>query len=356
MGDVELEYEKSKQQDGEKMTGVVPLNGTKSQEPQPHNDPPKELEEPLIELLEKRKERARPQIFEHLNLMWTIGVVHSQTMQFSKVKDIVVDQVYRQDKDLELIYATVSLFSFYDRDAIEFVQTLLNEMPEAPKVDPARTTPITNPLGLTIQTHENHLLSLIDVIQKMLKISARQEGKQSVISHKSYITLVHSLLARVSAGDQFWELVSLITRILLVYKFSECSEYLLESFNATKDVSSLYVISRVFFDQAATLVERHQILKSLQVTDESQNQVAIWGLLATISLSPAGKKQVEEFGSVEQLCRDLDQKGQADAHLYKLSLISRLTSTKETADGQLKKVYSDAHQFMLEQISIEKQP
>ena len=163
-------------------------------------------------------------------------------------------------------------------------------MPAAPKADPARAAQITNPLGLSIQTHENHLLSLIDVIQKMLKLSSRQEEKKSVISHKSYITLVHSLLARVGAGDQFWELVSLITRILLVYKFSECSEFLLESFNATKDVSSLFVISRVFFDQAATLVERHQILKSLKVTEESQNQVATWGLLATISLSPAGKK------------------------------------------------------------------
>ena len=65
---------------------------------------------------------------------------------------------------------------------------------------------------------------------------------------------------------------------------------------------------------------------------------------------------MEEFGSIEQLCKDLEQKGSADAHLYKLSLISRLISTKETTDGKLKKVYSDAFQFILEQISIEVQP
>ena len=68
---------------------------------------------------------------------------------------------------------------------------------------------------------------------------------------------MHSLLSRVESGDQFWELVSLITRILLIYKFSECSEFLLESFNALNDVSALFVVSRVFFDQVATLVERH---------------------------------------------------------------------------------------------------
>ena len=88
-----------------------------------------------------------------------------------------------------------------------------------------------------------------------------------MISHKSYITLVHSLLGYVNCGDQFWDLVSLITHILLIYKFSECSEHLLESFNATKDISHLFVISRVYFDQTATLVERHQILKNLNLAD-----------------------------------------------------------------------------------------
>ena len=91
----------------------------------------------------------------------------------------------------------------------------------------------------------------------MLKLSARSEENKSVISHKSYIILVHSLLGHVNKGEQFWDLVSIITRILLIYKFSECSDYLLESFKATKDIGPLFVISRVFFDQVATLVERH---------------------------------------------------------------------------------------------------
>ena len=54
------------------------------------------------------------------------------------------------------------------------------------------------------------------------------------------------------------------TRILLIYKFSECSEYLLESFNATKEVGALFVVSRVYFDHVATLVERHKILLNLE--------------------------------------------------------------------------------------------
>ena len=44
---------------------------------------------------------------------------------------------------------------------------------------------------------------------------------------------------------------------MLLYKFSECKDYLLESFNGTKDVASLFVLSRVFYDHASTLIERH---------------------------------------------------------------------------------------------------
>ena len=90
----------------------------------------------------------------------------------------------------------------------------------------------------------------------MLKRSSRVEDK-SVISHKTYIDLVHLLLSKVSEGFMFWSLVALITRILLIYKFSECSEYLLDSLNATKEVGSLFVVSRVYFDYVATQVERH---------------------------------------------------------------------------------------------------
>ena len=143
------------------------------------------------------------------------------------------------------------------------------------------------------------------------------------------------MLGKVNGGNQFWELVSLITRILLIYKFSECSDYLLESFNGVKDVSSLFVVSRVFFDHVATLVERQSILKNLNREANAPNQIALWGLLATISLSPQGKQQVEAFGSVDQLCKDLAQKSTPDAYLYKLSLFSRLTSTKETSGKEL---------------------
>ena len=178
----------------------------------------------------------------------------------------------------------MKLFSFYDREAVEFIQHLLDDIPdEKPNAEKA-SAKITNPLGLSIETQVNDLESLLQTILKMLKVAAQTEDR-SVISHQSYIKLVHSLLSRVESGDQFWELVSLITRILLIYKFSECSEYLLESFNALSDVSALFVVSRVFFDQVATLVERHQILKNLNLQDKGQNQVAVWGLLATISLS-----------------------------------------------------------------------
>ena len=47
----------------------------------------------------------------------------------------------------------MGLFSFYDREAIEFVQQLLAEMPEAPKKEDAA---ITNKFGLSIETHVNH--------------------------------------------------------------------------------------------------------------------------------------------------------------------------------------------------------
>ena len=83
----------------------------------------------------------------------------------------------------------------------------------------------------------------------------------SVISHDNYLALIHTLLEKVSQNqfnqDVFWSLLQLCTNILLLYKFGECETYLLDSFLATKDIASLFVLSRVFYDHASTLVERH---------------------------------------------------------------------------------------------------
>ena len=88
----------------------------------------------------------------------------------------------------------------------------------------------------------------------------------SVISHSFYIALVHTLLQKVKDHQNdlqlFWSLIELTTNILLLYKFGECETELLESFNATKDVSYLFVLARVFYDHAVTLVERHLVLRT----------------------------------------------------------------------------------------------
>jgi hypothetical protein len=87
----------------------------------------------------------------------------------------------------------------------------------------------------------------------------------SVISHESYLGLLHSLLLKMKDCEGnlplYWSLVALCTNIMLLYKFGECDTYLLDSFNGTKDIASLFVLARVFFDHASTLVERHLILK-----------------------------------------------------------------------------------------------
>lgn len=92
------------------------------------------------------------------------------------------------------------------------------------------------------------------------------DGESSVISHVSYLALVQTLLEKVNASQDdsglFWAYIEVTTSILLLYKFSECQDYLLESFNATNDVASLFVLSRVFYDHASTLVERHRVLKN----------------------------------------------------------------------------------------------
>ena len=149
----------------------------------------------------------------------------------------------------------------------------------------------------------------------MLKRSARVEDT-SVISHKAYISLVHLLLSKVSDGEMFWNLIAFITRVLLIYKFSDCSDYFLESLNATKDVGALFVVSRVYFDHIATLVERHQVLENLDNNATGIQQVVQWGLMATISLNKSGKAKVEEIGSLEELCKDLNLESSEDTHLY----------------------------------------
>lgn len=92
------------------------------------------------------------------------------------------------------------------------------------------------------------------------------DSDSAVISHVSYLGLVQTLLEKVEAHENdshlLWKLVQLTTNILLIYKFSDCKDYLIESFNATKDVASLFVLSRVFYDHASTLIERHQVLKN----------------------------------------------------------------------------------------------
>lgn len=166
----------------------------------------------------------------------------------------------------------------------------------------------------------------------MLKI---MESPSSVISHDNYVALVHTLLAKTSESQTdsnlFWSLVALTTDVLLLYKFGECETYLLDSFLATKDVCSLYVLARVFYDYASDLVERHQVLKSAINDSNVMHSPAFWGLLATISLSKAGKKAIEGIGSIEQLAYDLmdgDVSGQNDTYLFKLSLFSRLAAMK----------------------------
>ena len=38
--------------------------------------------------------------------------------------------------------------------------------------------------------------------------------------------------------------------------------------------------------------------------------------MATISLNKAGKAKVEEIGSLEELCKDLNLESSEDTHLY----------------------------------------
>lgn len=119
----------------------------------------------------------------------------------------------------------------------------------------------------------------------------------SVISHESYLGLLHSLLLKIggSEGDsnKFWSLIALCTDIMLLYKFGECETYLHDSFLGSKDIPSLFVLARVFFDHATTLVERHQILKNAIADPVVLQTASFWGLLATTSLSKDGRVAIE---------------------------------------------------------------
>ena len=83
------------------------------------------------------------------------------------------------------------------------------------------------------------------------------------MTHGAYLALVHTLLQKLSESQTapnhlFWKLLDLTTNILLLYKFnSECETDLIESFGASKDVASLFVLSRVFYDHAMTLITRN---------------------------------------------------------------------------------------------------
>ena len=45
-------------------------------------------------------------------------------MRFEKLRHLVVDQVYKQDTDMELLFDVLGLFSFYDKQAIDFLYSL----------------------------------------------------------------------------------------------------------------------------------------------------------------------------------------------------------------------------------------
>ena len=186
-----------------------------------------------------------------------------------------------QDQDYELASILLGHFAFTDREAILFGLRLLRfDSPDLPL--------------------------LVTSLKSMLKI---MESPSSVISHDNYLALVHTLLTKISENQTnsnlFWSLMTLTTDVLLLYKFGECETYLLDSFLATNDVCSLYVLARVFYDYASDLVERHQVLKKALNDDSVMQSPAFWGLLATISLSKAGKKAIEGIGSVEQLAYEL---------------------------------------------------
>ena len=96
-----------------------------------------------------------------------------------------------------------------------------------------------------------------------MKLMSSDQSVSSVLTHGVYLALVHTLLQKLSESQAapnhlFWQLLDLTSNILLLYKFnSECETDLLESFGGSRDIASLFVLSRVFYDHAMTLITRN---------------------------------------------------------------------------------------------------
>lgn len=268
----------------------------------------------MKELLNSRHEKPRDELLSLLKKTWEVTsafkVSHNR---FSELKNIVETQIYDEDGDFELATQLLGFFCFTDKLAIEFSLRLVRD----DRVNPAH---------------------LIKAFNQMISMMGGEVSP--VISHESYLGLLHSLLLKIggSEGDsgQFWSLIALCTDIMLLYKFGDCETYLHDSFLGTKDIPSLFVLARVFFDHATTLVERHQILKKALTDPDVLKTASFWGLLATTSLSKDGRAAIEEIGSLKQLSTDLREATQSSAEgtinhdivLFKLSLFSRLAAMK----------------------------
>ena len=233
-------------------------------------------EGPLKELLRNRNDKPREEVMKQLTKIWEITLIYKVANRFSILQNLVETQVYDEDSDFELATVLLRFFPFTDKQAIEFSLRL-------------------------IRNEQVNLADLVTSLNQMLRLMSGEPS--SVISHESYLGLLHSLLLKIKdcEGDSplFWSLVALCTNIMLLYKFGECETYLHDSFMGTKDISSLFVYARVFFDHASTLVERQLILKNALTSPAVMQTSSFWGLLATISLSKDGKKAIEEIGSLE---------------------------------------------------------
>jgi len=82
-------------------------------------------EGPLKELLTKRTENPRHDLFEQLKKMTDVSLAFKRPNRFSEVKSLVEGEIYEAERDLELSTVLLGLFAFTDRQAIEFTLTLL---------------------------------------------------------------------------------------------------------------------------------------------------------------------------------------------------------------------------------------
>ena len=62
-----------------------------------HVDPIKAIEDPLIELLEKRKEKKRFDVLHNIKIMSQVNQTFQKFMRFEKLRHLVVEEVYKQD-------------------------------------------------------------------------------------------------------------------------------------------------------------------------------------------------------------------------------------------------------------------